>query len=75
MTKLNDKQLGELREKWLNKKVNLLDEAGNKHVGVVDFIGYNRMLPSWGFQVTLSRTPVQHVIVDSIKLASDRREV
>lgn len=65
--KLTDEQVAELEKKFLNQRVELKGDGG-RHVGVVDFIGYNKYAPTYGFQVTLSRKPVSNVDVKSIKI-------
>ena len=75
MTKLMKQEAQELQDKWIGKKVTLRDESGKSFTGVVTFMGFNRMLPSWGFQVTLNRLPIQHVVPETIELASEFREV
>jgi hypothetical protein len=65
--KLSEEQIAKLREEFLGKRVELVGDGG-RHVGVVDFIGYNKYLPTYGFQVTLSRTPVTNVNPNSIKI-------
>ena len=68
MTKLTDEQLQELRDKFLNKKISVIDGQGEKWVGNCQFLGYNPYMKSWGLQVTLDRTPVTHIDPNSIKL-------
>lgn len=65
--KLTDEQVAELEKKFLNQRVELKGDGG-RHVGVVDFIGYNKYATTYGFQVTLSRKPVSNVDVKSIKI-------
>lgn len=64
---LTESEIQQLSDTFLGKKVEVIGDGG-RHVGVVDFIGYNQFLPSYGFQVTLSRTPVTNVDPNSIKL-------
>lgn len=56
-------------EQFKNKKISFQDDKGEKHIGICDTIGYNRMLPSWGLQITFDdRTPVSNVIFNTIKI-------
>jgi len=64
-----EEQIEKMREQFMGKRISLDTEQGIGWVGTCQFIGYNKYLPSWGFQVTLDRTPIQHVIPESIKLA------
>jgi hypothetical protein len=52
----------------MGKRISVETEKGEKWVGTCQFLGYNDYLPSWGFQVTLDRTPVQHVKPKTIRL-------
>jgi hypothetical protein len=64
---LTESEIQQLRDTFLGKKVEVIGDGG-RYVGVADFIGYNQFLPSYGFQVTLSRMPVTNVDPKSIKL-------
>jgi hypothetical protein len=64
---LTESEIQQLRDTFLGKKVEVIGDGG-RYVGVVDFIGYNQFLPSYGFQVTLGRMPVTNVDPKSIKL-------
>lgn len=66
--KLSDKQIDELRNKFLGQKISLTDGDGDKWVGIANFIGHNPFFPSWGLQITIGRTPITNVKIDSIKL-------
>jgi hypothetical protein len=68
MTKLSDEELQLLKDKFLNKKISVIDGNGEKWVGECQFLGYNSFIKTWGLQVTLNRTPVTHVDPKSIKL-------
>jgi histidyl-tRNA synthetase len=64
---LTESEIQQLSDTFLGKKVEVIGDGG-RYVGVVDFIGYNQFLPSYGFQVTLDRMPVSNVNPNSIKL-------
>lgn len=56
MNRLTTEQEQFYKDKFLGKKVRY-----ESWVGVCQFIGYNINLPSWGFQLTVDRTPIQNV--------------
>jgi|LakMenEpi03Aug12_release.lakeMendotaPanAssembly.Ray.scaffolds.fasta_scaffold702316_2 hypothetical protein len=68
MKELSEDIVKSLEDKFLGKKISVIDQKGITHVGICDFIGYNRFIPSWGFQVTVSRVPITNVDVKTIKL-------
>lgn len=61
-------QIEKMREKFMGKRISIENEKGERWVGTCQFLGYNDYLPSWGFQITLDRTPISHVKPESIKL-------
>lgn len=67
MEEISEETLENLRLLFIGKKVQIEGDGG-EHVGWCQFIGYNKNLPSWNLQVTLSRTPVSNVKLSSIKL-------
>jgi hypothetical protein len=70
--KISKQEIKRLNDEFLGKRVDARDERGETHVGVLDFVGYNKFLPEWGFQVTLDRTPHDRIIPESIKLHKQR---
>jgi hypothetical protein len=66
--KITQAQIENMREKFIAKRIFFETESGERWVGTCQFLGYNDFLPSWGFQITIDRTPVQHVKPDSINL-------
>lgn len=68
MEKLTNEQVKELQDKFLNKNISVMENNGKITGGLCTFIGYNEFIPSWGLQVTLSRTPVTNFELKSIKL-------
>ncbi len=58
----------EYKTKFLGKKVIVIDSYGDEWVGICNFIGYNPYLPSYGFQVTIGRTPVTNVDPSKIEI-------
>jgi len=72
MEKLSKEVLQELEDKFLGKKITVPFDKGvgaNTLTGKCTFIGYNPLLPTWGLQVTIERTPVTNVNHSSIRLA------
>jgi len=62
------------REKFLGKKVVVIDSKGEEWVGRCEFIGFNPYLPSYGFQVTINRTPITNVDPFKVELWSKEAE-
>ncbi len=56
------------KNKFLGKKVRVIDSKGDEWVGKCEFIGYNKYLPSYGFQVTVNRTPITNVDPSKVEL-------
>lgn len=71
MKKLSYEELQSMTDKFLNKKISLVDRNGKTWIGNCQFLGYNRYMESWGLQVTLDRTPITHINSTSIKLFVD----
>lgn len=65
---IQQEQIEKMREQFMGKRISVETEKGEKWVGTCQFLGYNDYLPSWGFQVTLDRTPVQHVKPKTIRI-------
>lgn len=61
-------QIEQMKEKFLGKRVVFKTHNGKRWVGKCTFLGHNEYLPSWGFQVTIDRLPLPHVIPDTIEL-------
>ena len=61
-------QIEKMREEFMNKRISFKDGKGEKWIGTCQFLGYNKYLPSWGFQITIDRTPIQHVKPETIKI-------
>jgi len=51
----------------LGKRV-LIGEVG----GILEFLGHNENMPSWGLQATVNRLPIQHVSLDKIKVLDEK---
>lgn len=66
--KLSDKQIKELQDVYLNKKIKI-STPKQQYVGVCNFIGYNSFLPDWGLQVTMDRFPITNLELYQIELA------
>ena len=62
MPNLSPQQIHQLQDKYLGKRVEYNNISGD-----CTFIGYNSHLPSWGLQLTIERTPIQHVDPTKIK--------
>lgn len=58
---IQQEQIEKMREQFMGKRVSVETKKGERWVGTCQFLGHNDYLPSWGFQVTLDRTPIQHV--------------
>lgn len=65
---IQQEQIEKMREQFMGKRISVETERGERWVGTCQFLGYNDYLPSWGFQVTLDRTPIQQVKPETIKL-------
>lgn len=65
---MKQEQIEKMKEQFMGKRISFQTEKGEKWVGVCEFLGYNKYLPSWGFQITVDRTPIQHVNPKTIKL-------
>lgn len=65
---IQQEQIEKMREQFMGKRISVETEKGEIWVGTCQFLGYNTYLPSWGFQITLDRTPISHVKPESIKL-------
>jgi len=65
---IQQKKIEKMKERFMDKRISVETEEGERWVGTGQFLGYNDYLPSWGFQVTLDRTPIQHIKPETIKL-------
>lgn len=65
---IQQEQIEKMKERFMGKRISVETEEGERWVGTCQFLGYNSYLPSWGFQMTLDRTPISHVKPESIKL-------
>ena len=72
MEKINESQLSNAREKFMNKRITFKTKNSGFGHGTCQFLGYNQYFPSWELQITVDRTPYQHVIFESIKLVEDK---
>lgn len=70
--RIPESELDVARKKFMGKKVRLKNHKGNygikTWVGTCNFLGYNENLPSWGLQVTIERTPLNHIKLDQLEL-------
>ena len=55
----------------VGQRVEVLDENGKRHGGVVGFVGLNKFLGR--FQVTLNRTPLFNIVPSTIKLQENKK--
>jgi len=60
--------VNQLQEQFLGKRISVEDGKGKTWVGECQFIGHNQYIPSWGLQVTISRTPITNVKIKWIEL-------
>lgn len=67
---VDKKTLNLLRKEFVGKRVCVENKDG-VFCGKCVFIGYNEYLPSFGFQVTVDRTPVTNVEIRNIRLSED----
>lgn len=65
---MKQEQIEKMKEQFMGKRISFETKDGERWVGVCQFLGYNEYFPSWGFQITIDRRPVQHVKPDTIKL-------
>jgi hypothetical protein len=68
-----DSEIELARKKFMGKKVRVKKYKGSDGrvsdwVGNCYFLGYNKYLPSWGFQITINRTPLSNIRLDQIEL-------
>jgi len=68
MGKLTEKEVEKLQLKFIGKKISVIDGNKQKWIGKCDWLGYNQNIPSWHFQVTMERTPLRNVEINSIKI-------
>lgn len=66
MKTLREEQIKELKDKFIGKRISVKGDGG-RFIGTCDFLGYSHF-ESWGFQVTIDRTPVSNVKIESIHL-------
>lgn len=66
--KIPESLIEQLKERFLNKKISVIDSKGTRWVGICNFIGLNPFIPSWGLQVTLNRTPLTNLEIKNIEL-------
>lgn len=71
--RLSEDRIKQMQDTFLGKRIRFKDQNGNVMIGTCEFIGYNLHIPSWGFQVTVDRTPFQNVNPDTVKLFEGRR--
>lgn len=65
---ITPEQIEGMRKEFLGKRIVFKTQNGKRWVGKCTFLGYNDCLPSWGFQITIDRLPLPHVVPDTIKL-------
>jgi hypothetical protein len=63
-------QLGTAEKKFLGKRVKI-----REYVGILQFLGYNKYLPSWGLCATVDRMPIQNVKLEEITLVEDGERI
>lgn len=61
--KLTDEQVKALQDKFLGKRITYMGMTGK-----CEYLQYNPFLPSWGLQLTIERTPIQHVDPKKIRI-------
>lgn len=72
---ISEEEIRILNEKFIGKRINLEDEKGIQYSGIAEYIGYNPLFPSWGFQVTVGRLPITNVKVSSLSLSKQQLKI
>lgn len=62
----------ELNDRFLGKRI-LVENNEGRFAGYCTFIGNNEFFPSYELQVTIDRTPVTNVRINSIRLAEEKK--
>ena len=65
---VSEAKIEDAKQKFLGKKIEFKTQNNIRHVGTCEFLGPNQFFPSWGIQITVNRTPIPQVSVDSIKI-------
>lgn len=65
---ISEARIEEAKQEFLGKKIEFKTQNNIRHVGTCEFLGPNQFFPSWGIQITVNRTPIPQVILDSIKI-------
>lgn len=55
----------------IGKRVYIKTDGGC-YAGILEFLGYNTLVPTWGLQATVNRLPIQHVSLDDIKVLDEK---
>ena len=70
-----EEEIQAVRDKFLGKKVCIKNATGkttrfeNHDIcGILNFLGYNEYIPSWGLCATINRLPIQNVKIENIIL-------
>lgn len=58
-------------QKWIGKRVLVIDSKNVKIGGILEYVGYNENFPSWGIQVTIGRLPITNVDLDNVSLIEE----
>ena len=56
----------------IGKRVLIKTDKGVEVGGILEFLGYNEHMPTWGLQATIGRMPIQHVSLDNIKVLDEK---
>lgn len=57
-------------QQLLGKRVLVKTKTGDVG-GIMEFLGYNDMFPSWGLQITIGRMPIQNISLSDIKVLDE----
>ena len=68
LNKIPEETITDLREQILNKRVKIQLNDGSFLCGICEFFGYNKLLPSYGLQITINRTPVTNINLKNIEI-------
>lgn len=60
--------LEQIRTELLGKKIVVYDKHKRRHVGICDFIGYNKYIPKFGLQVNINNTPITNLELKNISI-------
>lgn len=61
--------LEEAQKLYVGKRVVVKNAMGKDSVaGLCTFLGHNEMIPSWGIQITIDRTPISNIQLEQLSV-------